>query len=90
MTAVAFGRLANGRVLLASGSRDGVVRLWDPATGVAIGELFGHSGAVTAVAFGSLPDGRVLWRAGATTAWRGSGTWPPASPRVNCSATPAR
>ena len=69
--AVAFGTLPRGRVLkwlrrhrrilLASGSNDGTVRLWDPATGAPLGEpLTGHTDYVGAVAFGALPGGRVL------------------------------
>ena len=54
-----------GRVLLASGSWDGTVRLWDPVTGAPAGDpLTGHSGRVEAVAFGVLPDGRVLLASG--------------------------
>ena len=49
------------RILLASGSNDGTVRLWDPATGAPLGEpLTGHTDYVGAVAFGALPGGRVL------------------------------
>ena len=51
----------DGRALLASGSDDDTVRLWDPATGAPVGEpLTGHTGAVTAVAFGAAADGRAL------------------------------
>jgi WD40 repeat protein len=58
---VAFGQLPSGRVLLASASYDGAVRLWDPAAGEPIGEpLRGHTSRVTAVAFGQLSDGQVL------------------------------
>ncbi len=42
---------------IVSGSDDNTLRLWDAATGAAIGEpLKGHSGSVTSVAFS--PDGR--------------------------------
>ena len=52
-------------MLLATGSGDGTVRLWDPATGAPVGDpLTGHTGRVTAVAFGPLPDGRVLLATG--------------------------
>ena len=61
VTAVAFGSLPDGRVLLASGSYDHQVRLWNAATRELACELLhGHTGRVTAVAFGRLADGRVL------------------------------
>jgi WD40 repeat protein len=44
--------------LLASGSDDKTVRLWDPATGALVQTLGGHSNSVNAVAFS--PDGRLL------------------------------
>ena len=44
--------------LLASGSRDGSVRLWDVATGEPAGVLIGHRGTALDVAFS--PDGRQL------------------------------
>jgi hypothetical protein len=44
--------------LLASGSRDRMVRLWDPATGEQRGVLTGHTDWVWSVAFS--PDGRLL------------------------------
>ncbi|MBL1101787.1 WD40 repeat domain-containing protein [Streptomyces coffeae] len=43
---------------LATGSEDGTVRLWDPATGRTRRVLTGHKGDVGAVAFS--PDGRTL------------------------------
>jgi len=42
--------------VLASGSHDGTVRLWDPATGEELATLQGHTGRVTSVAFA--PDGQ--------------------------------
>jgi WD40 repeat protein len=38
-----------GRDLLASGDHDGVIRLWDPATGERIRQLAGHTGSVAAL-----------------------------------------
>jgi WD40 repeat protein len=59
VTALAFGRLPDGRTLLATASED-TVKLWDPATGRSTGHPLTHANAVTAVAFGRLPDGRTL------------------------------
>ncbi len=57
--AMAFG--PDGR-RLATACRDGLVRLWNPATGEKLGELRGHKDAVLAVAFA--PDGQFLATAG--------------------------
>src|SRR5215470_3876892 len=39
VTSVAFGTGPGGRLLLASGSDDKTVRLWDPVTGAQVGKL---------------------------------------------------
>ena len=44
--------------LLATGERNGYVRLWEVATGQAIAELSGHDGPVLSLLFS--PDGRLL------------------------------
>ena len=44
--------------LIASGSCDSTIRLWDASTGAARGTLEGHSEAVSSVAFS--PDGKLV------------------------------
>ena len=73
MTAVAFSR--DGKLLAAAGG-DGMVRLWNPATGQPVGAPLpaGTGGGVTAVAFS--PDGKLLASAGADGTVR---LWNPAT-----------
>ncbi len=59
--ALAVLPLPNGQTLLASGSDDHTVRLWDPATGKPVGDppLTGHTRGVETLAVLPLPpDGR--------------------------------
>jgi WD40 repeat protein len=60
---------ADGK-LLARGAIDGVVDVWDVATGKKLHKLKGHTASVCRVAFS--PDGKTL--ASAATTW---GIWPP-------------
>src|SRR5262245_40395945 len=54
VNSVVFGTDADGRLVLASGSDDETVRLWDPRRGEPIGAPWtGHTGKVNAVAFGA-------------------------------------
>jgi eukaryotic-like serine/threonine-protein kinase len=55
VTAVTF---SPDRRLLASGSRDGVVKVWELATALEVHSITAHTGAVGALAFG--PSGRLL------------------------------
>jgi WD40 repeat protein len=59
--ALATLSLSDGRVVLASGSTDGTIRLWDIEDGAPIGDpLVGHSESVDALVALSLSDGRVV------------------------------
>ena len=64
--------------LLASGSSDGTVRLWEVASGREATQLRGHVGWVVALAF--TPDGLAL-ASGGTTRPSACGTWLPAERR---------
>jgi WD40 repeat protein len=60
--------LPDGRVLLATGGDDGMIRLWDPHALTPIGEpLTGHDKDVDAMCQLDLPDGRPLLVSGDST-----------------------
>ena len=74
------GAAARRATLLATGSDDGTVRLWDPATGTQVGDpLTGHTGWVRRWR-SPLPDGRTLLATGSDDGRCGCGTRPPAPP----------
>jgi WD40 repeat protein len=52
--------------MLASGSADSTIKLWDAATGQGLATLKGHSGSLTSLAFS--PDGKTLASASADNA----------------------
>lgn len=65
VTALAAVPLPDGCTLLATGSSDQAVRLWDPATGTPVGgPLTGHTFGVDALAVVPLSDGRTLLASG--------------------------
>jgi WD40 repeat protein len=65
VTSLAALTLADGRCLVASGSWDQTIRLWDPTTGGAVGApLEGHIGSVTSLAALTLADGHCLVASG--------------------------
>ena len=65
VTSVAFGTTAEAQLLLASGSDDGTVRVWDPVVGATVGEpLTRHATSVTSVAFGTTAEAQLLLASG--------------------------
>jgi hypothetical protein len=60
---VALGRLRDGEVVV-SGGGDGMVRVWEAATGAALQVLKGHSGSVQSVALGRLRDREMVISSG--------------------------
>jgi hypothetical protein len=66
-------------VVLATASRDGTARIWDPASGAVLATLTGHTGTVGHLAWGRLGDQVVL----ATASYDGTARiWDPASGAV--------
>jgi WD domain, G-beta repeat len=59
-----LGNRADGRQLIATGSEDSAVRIWDPDSGQLLHTLSGHEGSVYCTAWGHHPDGRLVLAAG--------------------------
>ncbi|WP_053739118.1 AAA family ATPase [Nocardia sp. NRRL S-836] len=77
---VAAVPLPDGRTLLATGSNDETVRLWDPTTGQPVGDPFtGHTDSVVAVTAVPLPHGRTRLATGSDD-WT-VGLWDPITGR---------
>jgi WD40 repeat protein len=73
---VAFATAQDGRLLLATGSKYGTARIWDPLTGTPLGEpLTGHRSVVMSVAFATAQDGHLLLATGSTDGT--ARTWDP-------------
>jgi WD40 repeat protein len=63
VSAVAFGKLSEGRVLLATGDHRGAVHVWDPMQSVGghtADDPLSEDSRVASLAFGAFPDGRML------------------------------
>ena len=61
---VAWATTSDGRLLLATGSRDGTARIWDTASGDCLATLTGHTDQVFSVAWTTAGDGRLLLATG--------------------------
>ncbi len=61
---VRFGPLPDGRIVLATSSRDNTIRLWDPTTGAVLGDPLAGPTSWDTLAFGALYDGRTLLASG--------------------------
>jgi WD40 repeat protein len=55
-----WGRLTDGRPVVATTDDDGVARIWDPESGETVSVLTGHQGLVYDAAWGYRPDGQPL------------------------------